>query len=199
MWLTQLGRYSRQVGCSLKRHLPDTSRPHTARRVAFFSFIFSLNTTRRHAWICWSAATESTLSAMEYQAKSESRHTSSRGVSICLCTERIPQARWGSVRLQLSVLHAVLDEAVRCFTPSLRGKFTSYQQISSLAILSGVRTLHSRCQLLFLTSRAMLPLCRNFRPHDRAVALQRMQQVGAFLTTAEQVAFQLLEKAEGDR
>ena len=39
----------------------------------------------------------------------------------------------------------------------------------------------------------------NFRPHDRAVALKRMQQVGAFLTTAEQVAFQLLVSAEDSR
>lgn len=37
------------------------------------------------------------------------------------------------------------------------------------------------------------------KPHDRAVALQRMQQVGAFLTTAEQVAFQLLVSAENSK
>eukprot|EP00904_Undaria_pinnatifida_P009809 jgi/Undpi1/5959/HiC_scaffold_2.g01233.m1 len=33
-------------------------------------------------------------------------------------------------------------------------------------------------------------------PYDRAVGLQRMQQVGAFLTTAEQVAFQLAGSAD---
>lgn len=36
----------------------------------------------------------------------------------------------------------------------------------------------------------------NGRPYDRLVALQRMQQVGAFLTTAEQIAFQLTVSAE---
>ncbi|CAM9930495.1 unnamed protein product [Scytosiphon promiscuus] len=34
------------------------------------------------------------------------------------------------------------------------------------------------------------------KPYDRTVALQRMQQAGAYLTTAEQVTFQLLNNAE---
>lgn len=34
------------------------------------------------------------------------------------------------------------------------------------------------------------------RVYSRGVALQRMQQVGAFLTTAEQVTFQLLVSAD---
>ncbi|CAN0182685.1 unnamed protein product [Ascophyllum nodosum] len=34
------------------------------------------------------------------------------------------------------------------------------------------------------------------KPYDRIVGLQRMQQVGAFLTTAEQVAFQLAMSAD---
>eukprot|EP00611_Tribonema_gayanum_P027846 TRINITY_DN6_c0_g1_i3.p2 TRINITY_DN6_c0_g1~~TRINITY_DN6_c0_g1_i3.p2 ORF type:complete len:188 (-),score=49.01 TRINITY_DN6_c0_g1_i3:476-1039(-) len=34
------------------------------------------------------------------------------------------------------------------------------------------------------------------RPLDRAVALRRMQQVGAFLTTAESVTFQVMETAD---
>ncbi|CAM9863495.1 unnamed protein product [Ectocarpus sp. 12 AP-2014] len=37
------------------------------------------------------------------------------------------------------------------------------------------------------------------KPHDRAVALQRMQQSGAFLTSAEQVTFQLLHTAENEK
>ncbi|CAN0517306.1 unnamed protein product, partial [Scytosiphon promiscuus] len=36
-------------------------------------------------------------------------------------------------------------------------------------------------------------------PYDRTVGLQRMQQVGAFLTTAEQVAFQLAGSADHPR
>lgn len=38
-----------------------------------------------------------------------------------------------------------------------------------------------------------------FSPYDRTVGLQRMQQVGAFLTTAEQVVFQLAETADHPR
>ncbi|CAM9152231.1 unnamed protein product [Discosporangium mesarthrocarpum] len=34
------------------------------------------------------------------------------------------------------------------------------------------------------------------KPFDRAVALQRMQKAGAFLTTAEQVVLQLLHSAD---
>lgn len=39
----------------------------------------------------------------------------------------------------------------------------------------------------------------NRSPYDRTVGLQRMQQVGAFLTTAEQVTFQLARTADHPR
>lgn len=59
--------------------------------------------------------------------------------------------------------------------------------------------------LLFVSNHVSVPPAFHLvgaltrRPYDRTVALQRMQQAGAFLTTAEQVTFQLLNSADNER
>lgn len=101
-----------KVTCSLKRHPPANSTPRVCTLLANLrkiSFVSS-KTTRRHAWICWSAASESTLSATACQAKSESRGTTSRCVS-CFASVlgEMPQAQPGLVLLSSATLCSMLS------------------------------------------------------------------------------------------
>lgn len=197
-----------QVTRSFELYLPATAvTPHVHSFQHLVMLIFhSLNATRRRALICWSTATKSTLSATECRAKSESRHQYS--AVFWFTSVRSEYRKFGRIQYDSGATQCyMLPVSTHCCpcphtSTKPRGVEPSLTHSISalLAFLSGDLPIQSvAADGVFLTTSAPLALPKLFRPHDRAVALQRMQQVGAYLTTAEQVAFQLLETAENPK
>lgn len=82
-------------------------------------------------------------------------------------------------------------------------KYLPYSIKTPVGLPLAIMRDESTCiNMLLVSDRASLPPASYLgcvltrRPYDRTVALQRMQQAGAYLTTAEQVTFQLLNSAE---
>lgn len=151
-------------------------------------------------------ATGSISSAMEYPAKSERKHP----VLVWTADENRPCSSSCQPFIPFRGMNNWSSYRPWVFTEPLPNNIGSFRLkswgIDSKLLVGAARVQHTIDTLVgcgHIGSNVphrfhanIPPWSGDRRPYDRTIGLQRMQQVGAFMTTAEQVAFQLAQSSE---